>query len=199
MNKIELRDYQKRQVEFIENKILGKLPLALQSPTGSGKSFVMMQVAKNKLDEMKNSNYNVVITTGFNNLVYQMAEDAEKFGIKPLIWMGKGHIQCGLKIEKETGIFPTLNTHQAFTKDKKYHITDFTCLNNATCKNKCLYNKAKQKLNNGSNLIKQQQESYETGDFMNMSDEYVAEQPAHGHEVGLHDTEGKGYREDFPP
>ena len=47
--------------------------------------------------------------------------------------------------------------------------------------------------------IKQQQESYETGDFMNMSDEYVAEQPAHGHEGGLHDTEGKGYREDFPP
>lgn len=160
MNNIELRDYQKRQVDFIENKIQGKLPLAIQSPTGSGKSFVMMKVAKDKLDEMQGAQYNVVISTGFNNLVYQMAEDAEKFGIKPLIWMGKGHIQCGLKVQKETGVFPTLNTHQAFTKEKKYQITNYDCLNDAPCAGKCLYNKAKQKLNNGSNLVITNHTSY---------------------------------------
>ena len=40
---IQLRDYQERQLSFINNKINTDRVISVQSPTGSGKTFVMLK------------------------------------------------------------------------------------------------------------------------------------------------------------
>ena len=39
---VNLYYHQKKQLQFIENKLPGKLPMAIESPTGSGKTFVIL-------------------------------------------------------------------------------------------------------------------------------------------------------------
>ena len=95
---IELRSYQQNQINFI-SKRLGKVPISIESPTGSGKSFVALSVAKKILDEDPRAL--VVMATGINVLVEQMLSDAKRIGIKSArSLMGRASVICPIKSEK---------------------------------------------------------------------------------------------------
>ena len=143
---IKLRENQLRQLEFVKNKIKGRLPLAVEAPTGSGKSFVILQFCKEYIEEHPGEDFTLVVTTGFNNLVYRLASDCELFGIKPIVWLGTGHTLCGIKYEKEHGYFPSIEEVQAFTPDEEYHPDYPDCFLTCHKAKDCLYNKAKQEL-----------------------------------------------------
>lgn len=150
---IELRPYQKNQLDFIERKMESGLPVAIKSPTGSGKSFVILEYARRLLERHRGENFTVVIATGFNNLVYQLAEDAPLFGIKPIIWVGQGHIVSEEKIRQKYGIDDnealTLDQFQAFSPDPEIRETPNRrcvgrrCEKEARTGHKCLYHQAK--------------------------------------------------------
>lgn len=97
----DLRDYQKDQINFLK-KHIGKdgsmfdSNISLQSPTGSGKSVTMLTFLK---DYLYNNRYSkVFISTGFNELVFQIAEDAMKMGIPTKILIGKNNMTCVKKV-----------------------------------------------------------------------------------------------------
>lgn len=98
------------------------LGVAIKSPTGSGKSFVILEYVRRLVEEHKGQNYTVVVTTGFNNLVYQLYRDAVKeFGLDPVLWVGQGHIASEDKVKQRLGLDEDhhlhLSEHQAFTQD----------------------------------------------------------------------------------
>ena len=146
--KIELRSYQKEQLNFINKKIPGKLGIGIQSPTGSGKTFVILQWIKNHFEKNEDQDETIVLATGFNKLVYQMADEAKKFGLEPIIWIGQGHMACGKKIMERDHLstFPSINDYQAFSQEYKDHPTNASCLYKCEYKNNCLYTQAKRKL-----------------------------------------------------
>lgn len=100
----QLRDYQKRQLDFVENALQSASIAAVESPTGSGKTFVMLSLAKNYLRQHPMSN--VCITTGFNNLVFLMEQRAEELGLDVRVLIGTRALNCPAKWEKEAPIDP---------------------------------------------------------------------------------------------
>ena len=92
MSKIILRDYQKSQLDFVESALEIANTVGLESPTGSGKTFVILELAKKWLEN--NPLSNVVISTGFNNLVFLMEERALQMELNPLILIGTQALNC---------------------------------------------------------------------------------------------------------
>ena len=68
---MELRSYQKEQLNFLKSLKNRKV---LQSPTGTGKSIVLLEYIK----EVRGDYNTIVLSTGFNNLVFQMYSDAKE-------------------------------------------------------------------------------------------------------------------------
>lgn len=125
-NMVNLYYHQKKQLQFIENKLPGKLPMAIESPTGSGKTFVILEFCKRYFEEHKGEDVTIVITTGFNKLVMQFLRDAEMFGLDPIIWMGKGAIQDAVKLQKKENLksLPNLSDgYHGFTLNKETQLT----------------------------------------------------------------------------
>ena len=110
---IQLRDYQNNQLTFLKDHLEIANIASIQSPTGSGKTYTILALAKEYLNR---PNINkVVISTGFNNLVFLMEERAHTFGFKdPIILIGKSHANCQYKMEKNKVNLKT------FTEDTKY-------------------------------------------------------------------------------
>lgn len=132
------------------------LGAAIKSPTGSGKSFVILEYTRRLLKEHENENYTVVIATGFNNLVYQMYEDAPLFGLQPIIWVGQGHIVSEDKLRQRYGLDPdtpiTLGKYQAFSPDPTLReapnrrCIGWHCEKERRTGHRCLYHQAKSAL-----------------------------------------------------
>lgn len=106
MNNIKMRGYQKKQVNFIVGNS-DKPLISLQSPTGSGKSFVMFQAIKTMLEKDKGRQFAIV--TGFNNLVYQLEQSAMEFGFKPTVLMSIKKSHCLLKAQGTKAFYPNIN------------------------------------------------------------------------------------------
>lgn len=123
---VNLYYHQNKQLQFIENKLPGKLPMAIESPTGSGKTFVILEFCKRYFEEHKDEDVTIVITTGFNKLVMQFLRDAQMFGLDPIIWMGKGAIQDAVKLQKKENLksLPNLSDgYHGFTLNKETQLT----------------------------------------------------------------------------
>lgn len=127
---ITLRDYQRRQLEFLKNHLEVTNTASIQSPTGSGKTYTILALAQEYLSR---PNVNkVVISTGFNNLVFLMEERAKTFGFdNPIILIGKSHANCSYRMKQNNEELKT------FTNDTKY------LCNKRSCK---LYNENIEKL-----------------------------------------------------
>ena len=93
---IELRDYQKDGVEYIVKSTRQPLPVGIQAPTGSGKSFIILGACKRLLEAGKKD---IWIVTGFNTLVWQLAESAKDFGLPYEVILGRSYMnpaeECG--------------------------------------------------------------------------------------------------------
>lgn len=118
---IQLYDYQQDQVEFVRKTFLRSNIAGIESSTGSGKTFVALDVAMNYL--RSHPDKNVIITTGFNNLVYLMKKRAIQYGFPEdmvKVLMGKGRINCPITWKKENqglSYEPFTETHYACTED----------------------------------------------------------------------------------
>ena len=89
---MQLRPYQETQLNFLKRKYRSKEVVGLESPTGSGKSFVITEYIKYIFS--KETDKTVVISTGSNNLVFEFAETAKKFGLDPIIYVGSNLLTC---------------------------------------------------------------------------------------------------------
>lgn len=119
MSNVVLRDYQERQLDFIRDIIPTTNTLGIQSGTGSGKSITFLSYAKEYLNE--NPDKNVIISTGFNHLVFQLEETAKFIGFeenKIKILIGKKVCNCPIEAE-ENGI-PS-NKFKLFTRNSEYN------------------------------------------------------------------------------
>lgn len=100
MGEIQLRDYQINQLDFIENKIKYVNTVAVESPTGSGKTYVMLEFVKHWFQDPEHQLTNVVISTGFNNLVFLLEKKAKEFGLNPKVLIGTKACNCPKKMEE---------------------------------------------------------------------------------------------------
>jgi len=88
MSEVTLRGYQEEQIKFL--RMNNGLTKGLQSPTGTGKSIVFLQYVKECIEQNKYKT--IVLTTGFNELVFQMADDCKLFDLHPKVIIGAGHL-----------------------------------------------------------------------------------------------------------
>ncbi len=96
---MEIRPYQEKQLEFLTQRDWVRDVVGLESPTGSGKSIVILEYVKHIFETQ--SNTTVVVTTGSNNLVFEFAEKAKTFGLSPIIYIGMNMLSC---IDKTDGL-----------------------------------------------------------------------------------------------
>lgn len=156
MNKIELRPYQKKQINFIEDRIDLTDVVGIESPTGSGKTFVILEYAKRWLEKPENQLSNVVISTGFNNLVFLLEKRAKEIGLNPKVLIGTKACNCP-KCMEEAGVEPKLFTENSkFICGDKHKILDNST--NIWAKKRCpytsnFYNKYIDQLVNGVGQI----------------------------------------------
>ena len=145
---IILREYQNNQLDFIKRKLPGKLPIAIESPTGSGKTIVILQFIKEYFEKHPENDFTIVLSTGFNKLVHQFAEEAKKFELKPIKWMGKACVSCKLRIMqiKKLKDLPGINDFEHFSPNREYWPKNINCFK--TCKhyNECYYTESRLKL-----------------------------------------------------
>lgn len=87
-----LRDYQQNQLIFSLERLEVSNTVAVESPTGSGKTFVILELAKQWLKNHPMDN--VIISTGFNHLVFLMEKRAEQMGINPVVIIGAKAVNC---------------------------------------------------------------------------------------------------------
>lgn len=90
----KLRDYQRMQYQFIEDRIDIANVIGIEANTGSGKSITMLKFVKDWLNNPDHALSNVVISTGFNNLVFLMEKRCREFGLTPRILIGTKAINC---------------------------------------------------------------------------------------------------------
>ena len=98
---IQLRDYQNVQLDFADDRLEVASTVAVESPTGSGKTYVMLELARRWLD--RDALSNVVISTGFNNLVFLMEKRALEMGLKPLVLIGTKALNCPMEWDAKNG------------------------------------------------------------------------------------------------
>lgn len=89
---ITLRPEQARQADWVWDAIQTRGRYALESPTGSGKTYTMLEVARRFLEA--NPLSNVLVTTGFNHLVFDMERASVEMGLEPLVLIGFGALNC---------------------------------------------------------------------------------------------------------
>lgn len=137
MKNIILRDYQKNQLDFIQNRIDIADTVAVESPTGSGKTIVLLEFIKKWLSKKENALSNVIITTGFNNLVFLLEQRAKELGfdannIKVLI--GTKACNCPVKMKK-AGLTPKVFTEKSYICGEEHKALDIinTSWNSKTC------------------------------------------------------------------
>lgn len=122
----KLRDYQKVQKEFIESRIDIANVIGIESGTGSGKTITALQFVKEWLEKPENQLTNVVITTGFNNLVFLMEKRALEMGFpreKVKILIGTGACNCPLEMQ-EKGVSDKDTEYMVFTETDEYRCGD---------------------------------------------------------------------------
>lgn len=148
MAEFTLRDYQNNQLDYLKknttsgSKCFSK-NIYLQSPTGSGKTIVMLEYIKWYLSEHPRAK--LFISTGFNELVYQFYDMAVNAGINTEILIGKNNAVCKLLDEYDS-------YDRAFVRDAPRNVR---CDNNL-CKscsiayNECYYNKVINNIVNNS-------------------------------------------------
>lgn len=134
---MQLRDYQKRQLAFLNENAFKGENIFLESPTGSGKTVVMAEYIKNRP-----LNY-YTVSTGFNELVFQIADEFKAQGICTQVIIGKRNVAC-LKNGAKKGDEP-------FTREGKHACGDtLKCAKCEYANNACLYKKA---INTASRVI----------------------------------------------
>ena len=94
---VKLRPYQQQQLNFADWRLEVANTVGIESPTGSGKTYVILELARQWLE--KNPLTNVVITTGFNNLVFLMEKRANALGMEPLVLIGTKALNCPVEWE----------------------------------------------------------------------------------------------------
>ena len=148
---VKLRKHQEEQLNFLKRKFPGRIPLAIESDTGSGKTITILYFIKEYFEEHKGEDFTIVLTTGFNKLVHQFAKEARtKFGIEPIIWLGKACVTCGLKLMKKEKLneFPEVSLeHPAFQTDRSLWPKDKSCFKKCRHFDQCFYNVAKAQMN----------------------------------------------------
>lgn len=114
---IKLRPYQERQLKFIEERLDLTDTLSIESPTGSGKSFVIAKTAIDFIE--KNPMCNVIITTGFNNLVFDLENTLmNRFGFKNTkVLIGTKACNCPVCMQND-GLKG--DSIRLFTSEEKY-------------------------------------------------------------------------------
>lgn len=101
MKNIVLRDYQKIQLDFIESRMDISDVVGVESPTGSGKTIVILEWVKRWFERPENHLTNVVISTGFNNLVFLLEQRAKEMGLKPKVLIGTKACNCPALMEDD--------------------------------------------------------------------------------------------------
>lgn len=109
---MELRDYQVKQLRFLKNNTSSngtftKGNISLQSPTGSGKSIVMLEYVRWYLNRFPGKK--IFISTGFNELVWQFYDTAVSMGINAEVLIGRSHAVCARR--------DTTHIRRAFVRD----------------------------------------------------------------------------------
>lgn len=157
---ITLRKYQENQLKFLLERSEGCSQLfdkniGLCSPTGSGKSYVMLSFIKKYFEEHDHAK--IFISTGFNNLVAQFYEDAKKIGVPCLVLAGKSNCVCTDAIRKHNQNDEMKYTSEnAFVPEppKKYRCSSGKCYD---CKLQntfdCIYCKVTMDIINSDNIL----------------------------------------------
>lgn len=157
---IKLRDYQEKQLAFLnkyaddDTAARGQVfsaNISLMSPTGSGKSYVILKFIKDYFS--KYSNKKIVISTGFNNLVKQFYETACECDIPAIILAGKGRCACSAKLkDNEQNLY---DIHNAFYPQRRHKCDPNDCYLCGRKDNpdKCLYTKVINKIKARGNLL----------------------------------------------
>lgn len=134
---MELREYQKEQLKFL--RLNTGLVKGLQSPTGTGKSIVILTYIKECIENNKYKT--IVLATGFNELVFQIADDARMLSLTPKVIIGAAHLIPNCYSEK-TNFYPD------FRFSKQPIGACSACLNNSKrrqnnkkiCSKRCIMN-----------------------------------------------------------
>lgn len=176
---MKLRDYQEIQVKFLNDftsKESGKLfdeNISLESPTGSGKTIVMLYFIKQYF--RTHNNTKIFISTGFNNLVHQFYDEALDMGIPVRKFIGKNNCSCVKKInddleedykfgyvDTKTDKFIVTSknnfpkTEVTFSKEQLYCPSSsdcYDCKENMTSGSVCLYNLNKEEIKQANNML----------------------------------------------
>ena len=117
---MKLRVYQEKQLNFLKSKDLFHNTVGIESPTGSGKSFVILSYIKHQFENSRNSI--AVITTGSNNLVFEFYREAKKMGIDTYIYVGNTMMTCYDKLDN--GQYFTLNKDLLCSTTKKANMIE---------------------------------------------------------------------------
>lgn len=130
-----LRDYQKSQIDFIKSRIDVANIVGVESPTGSGKTLVFMEFIKHWMNKPENHLTNVVISTGFNNLVFLMEKRAKEIGLDPIILIGTRAANCPVMMQAagvEEKIFTETDEYRCGEVHKHLDISKVSA-NKKTC------------------------------------------------------------------
>lgn len=96
---ITLRGYQETQLEFIDRNINVTNVIGLESGTGSGKTVVFLEFTKNWLKKKDNLLSSVVVSTGFNHLVFDLEKRAAQHSLESIVLIGRGRANCPILVE----------------------------------------------------------------------------------------------------
>lgn len=123
----KLRNYQQNQYNFIDNRIDIADVVAIESGTGSGKTITFLSFVYDWLSRSENHLSNVVITTGFNNLVFLLEKRCKEFGLNAKVLIGTKACNCPVEMEeaglKDTPVFTETDKYRCGNKHKHLDVS----------------------------------------------------------------------------